>query len=1020
MTVNVAGDTTVEADEGFTVTLSAPGNGTITTATASGTIQNDDVLPPPDLAIAALAAVKPEGDSGNTAFTFTVSRTGDLSAASSVSYAVTGSGTAAADANDFGGTLPAGTVNFAAGEASQIVTVNVAGDTTVEADEGFTVTLSAPSNGTITTATASGTIQNDDVLPPPDLAIAALAAVKPEGDSGNTAFTFTVSRTGDLSAASSVSYAVTGSGTAAADANDFGGTLPAGTVNFAAGEASQTVTVNVAGDTTVEADEGFTVTLSAPSNGTITTATASGTIQNDDVPPPPDLAIAPPWRGQAEGDSGNTAFTFTVSRTGDLSAASSVSYAVTGSGTAAADANDFGGTLPAGTVNFAAGEASQTVTINVAGDTTVEADEGFTVTLSAPSNGTITTATASGTIQNDDVPPPPELAIAALAAVKPEGDSGNTAFTFTVSRTGDLSAASSVSYAVTGSGTAAADANDFGGTLPAGTVNFAAGEASQTVTVNVAGDTTVEADEGFTVTLSAPSNGTITTATASGTIQNDDVPPYDINFGNVFLSTSGNDTFVGTSDIDTVSYENAPARVTVSLANTSAQNTRYGIDTLVNIDNLIGSSSNDQLTGNGGDNILDGGVGGDTLTGGAGNDKYILDNSGDLVRENTNAGTDTVYSYITYALTANVENLVLFGTDDLNGTGNGLVNILTGNAGNNMLSGGSGADSLIGAAGDDTYVIDNSGDVVIEKANEGMDVVQASVTYTLSDHVENLTLTGSAAINGIGNELANLLTGNSAANMLEGQEGDDTLNGGSGNDILYGGEGNDTLLGGLGADTLDGGIGADSLNGDGGNDTYIVDDLGDSITDSAGTDLVLSSISYRLGDTLENLTLTGLGSINGTGNMLNNTLTGNDADNTLIGGAGADRLLGGGGNDILEGGAGNDTLTGGFGSDIFRFASPSDRRDTITDFVVGSDKIELNGTNFGIQGVGSLDLLDDLDVAHFVTSRSALTDSDPAFIYNMSTGVLSFDADGQGHDGAVALVKIIGIPELTAADIVIV
>jgi Ca2+-binding RTX toxin-like protein len=131
-------------------------------------------------------------------------------------------------------------------------------------------------------------------------------------------------------------------------------------------------------------------------------------------------------------------------------------------------------------------------------------------------------------------------------------------------------------------------------------------------------------------------------------------------------------------------------------------------------------------------------------------------------------------------------------------------------------------------------------------------------------------------------------------------------------------------------------------------------------------------------------------------------------------------LLGGAGNDILEGGTGNDNLTGGLGSDIFRFAAPNERRDTITDFVVGSDKVEVNGTNFGIQGIGSLELLDNLDVAHFVTSRSALTESDPAFIYNMSTGVLSFDADGQGHDGAVTLVKIIGIPELTAADIVIV
>lgn len=279
-----------------------------------------------------------------------------------------------------------------------------------------------------------------------------------------------------------------------------------------------------------------------------------------------------------------------------------------------------------------------------------------------------------------------------------------------------------------------------------------------------------------------------------------------------------------------------------------AQNTRDGVDTLVNIDNLISSSFNDKLTGNNYDNILDGGLGRDTLAGGAGDDTYILDHRRDCVREDSNAGTDTVYSSITHTLAANVENLVLIGTDNIKGTGNGLANVITGNAGNNILNGGSGTDSLIGVAGDDTYVINNLLDVATEKANEGTDVVKSSVTYTLSDYVENLILKGSSAINGIGNGIANLLTGNRSANVLDGQEGDDTLSGGSGNDILFGGEGNDILLGGNCADTLNGGIGADNLSGNRGNDTYIVDDLGDTITDSAGTDLVLSSISYLVSE----------------------------------------------------------------------------------------------------------------------------------------------------------------------------
>ena len=133
------------------------------------------------------------------------------------------------------------------------------------------------------------------------------------------------------------------------------------------------------------------------------------------------------------------------------------SWAVTGSGTNAASASDFtGGILPSGTVSFAAGETSKTVTVNVAGDTTVEPDEGFTVTLSSPTGATLGTASATGTIRNDDA----SLSIAALSADKTEGQSGSTGYTFTVTRSGDTSGASSAAWAVTGSGTNAASASD--------------------------------------------------------------------------------------------------------------------------------------------------------------------------------------------------------------------------------------------------------------------------------------------------------------------------------------------------------------------------------------------------------------------------------------------------------------------------------------------------------------------------------------------------------------------------------
>jgi hypothetical protein len=187
--------------------------------TGAGLIQADKaiayLLPStPTLAIAATNVTQTEGNSGSKAFTFTVTRAVNTTGINAVNWAVTGSGTNPANTTDFvGGVLPTGTVSFAAGETSKLVTVNVEGDTTVEPDENFTVTLSAPTNGaTITTATAIGTIQNDDVAVP-TLAIAATSATQTEGNSGSKAFTFTVTRAVNTTGINAVNWAVIGSGT---------------------------------------------------------------------------------------------------------------------------------------------------------------------------------------------------------------------------------------------------------------------------------------------------------------------------------------------------------------------------------------------------------------------------------------------------------------------------------------------------------------------------------------------------------------------------------------------------------------------------------------------------------------------------------------------------------------------------------------------------------------------------------------------------------------------------------------
>ncbi|MFN9561045.1 MAG: LamG-like jellyroll fold domain-containing protein, partial [Dolichospermum sp.] len=393
-------------------------------------------------------------------------------------------------------------------------------------------------------------------------------------------------------------------------------------------------------------------------------------------------------------------------------------------------------------------------------------------------------------------------------------------------------------------------------------------------------------------------------------------------------------------------------------------------------DLLQGGTGNDTLNGEAGNDFLYGGVGNDILRGGTGDDSYLIDSTTETITENANEGTDTVYSTLTFSLAdfPNLENLILTGIDAINGTGNAANNVITGNNGNNSLNGGAGTDTLIGGLGDDIYIVDSTTDIITEQANEGTDTIQSSVTLTIANNLENLTLTGTAAINGTGNAGNNLITGNDVNNSLNGAAGNDTLNGGAGTDTLIGGlgddiyivdtatdtiteqanagtdtiqsgvtltiatnlenltltgtaaingtgnagnnvitgnSGNNTLNGAAGNDTLNGGDGTDTLIGGTGNDVYIVDSTTDTITEqaNAGTDTIQSGVTLTIATNLENLTLTGTAEINGTGNAGNNVITGNGGNNTLDGGAGTDRLIGGSGNDIYIVDSTTDTIT---------------------------------------------------------------------------------------------------------------
>jgi Ca2+-binding RTX toxin-like protein len=210
-------------------------------------------------------------------------------------------------------------------------------------------------------------------------------------------------------------------------------------------------------------------------------------------------------------------------------------------------------------------------------------------------------------------------------------------------------------------------------------------------------------------------------------------------------------------------------------------------------DNLQGAGNDlaNILVGNAGNNILTGGAGADAMFGGAGNDVYFVDNAGDVAIENPGEGTDTVFSTAHYALSANIETLVLQGSADLQGYGNSEANRIIGNAGNDLLNGEGGADIMRGGAGNDIYFVDDGGDIVFESLNEGTDAVFATVDYTLTANVEALALQGSGNLSGAGNALANQVYGNAGDNALDGGAGADLLNGGAGDDTLTGGTGND-------------------------------------------------------------------------------------------------------------------------------------------------------------------------------------------------------------------------------------
>lgn len=443
--------------------------------------------------------------------------------------------------------------------------------------------------------------------------------------------------------------------------------------------------------------------------------------------------------------------------------------------------------------------------------------------------------------------------------------------------------------------------------------------------------------------------------------------------------TPGDDELNGTSGDDLINGLEGNDRIS-GLDGNDRLNGDQGNDNLFgggDDDLLRGLAGNDFLDGGIGNDILIGGAGADTMCGGDGNDIYIVDDPLDFVSESDPirqfTGDDVIATSVSYELGKflQVETLAAIdGAGAIGLKGNGFANSLYGNDSNNILDGGGGTDYLVGRGGDDTYLVGNSGTIVVEEVGGGSDRVSTAAHFILDAGVEveflaAFSLTSTDALR---------LTGNEFNQQLLGNDGNNILNGGGG---------------------------ADQLIGRAGNDTYVVDLSADEIHEGTGEgdDVISTLTSYVLamGVSIETMVASGAGWINLAGNQLGQSVYGNAGNNELDGRGGADYLVGGG------------------GSDLFMFTTPLGigNIDFIGDMASGIDRIGIDNAVFaGLDGGA-------LPAAAFRAGSSA-QDAGDRIIYDPNTGALWFDPDGTGPSAMLQFATLLGAPSISASDFVVI
>ncbi|MFZ5775626.1 MAG: M10 family metallopeptidase C-terminal domain-containing protein [Thermodesulfobacteriota bacterium] len=603
----------------------------------------------------------------------------------------------------------------------------------------------------------------------------------------------------------------------------------------------------------------------------------------------------------------------------------------------------------------------------------------------------------------------PIVSVSASAASLAEGSGNATLFNFTVNLTAAAATEQRLHWSVAGAGGSPADAADFSSGT-AGNLLIQPGQTSGVIQVAVAGDTVWEADESFVLTLANPSTGIeLGAAVATATILNDDSRPvvqvddYPLSASTTGVVEVGGPLVSGA--IETV-QDGDLFRVELEAGNTYAFTLTGRCGNLDPHLELYGPS----LQGLAYNNNADG-----TTT------------AARIVYTATETATYFLGAYdwwtgvggysIGAALFSGLSLVGDGGGDRLEGSpvadtlaGLGGNDTLTGNAGDDQLDGGAGIDRMIGGAGNDTYLVDDRQDVVVESMAGGIDRVESSASYILANNVEQLLLTGAAAISATGNGLANVLIGNSASNLLDGKGGLDVLDGGDGADVY--------LIGGTvehaAAEISDSGIaGEDEIRfaaqrastltlfaGDTGIERVVIGMGSGALANSSGT-ISLHVDAAAVGNALAI-----------SGNAGANRLVGTAYDDTLGGGAGADTLLGG---------AGNDWLSGGNGADLFVFGAGSNGAagvDVVADFQTGADSIQLSRAVFTALTATADGGLSD---GQFLAGSEVVAgrDGDDRLLYNTATGVLSYDPDGSGVADAVQIAILGGTtthPALAGSD----